>query len=54
MFIDDDARGKALVVGVNVERALFTIKTILLDKIHVIHSHNLQEKHTNINTHFMS
>lgn len=43
--MDDDPVGEGLIMGVNVQRPLFSVQGVFLDEVDIIHTSNLQNTH---------
>lgn len=45
-FVDDDSVGEGLVVGLDMERPLSLVQSVLLAEVHIVHPRNLHTKDT--------
>lgn len=44
--MDDDPVGEGLIMGLDMERPLFSVKCVLLDEVDIVHACNLQTRDT--------
>ena len=45
-LMDDDPVGEGVIMGLDVKCPLLAFESVILDEVHIVHTRNLQTKHT--------